>query len=241
MPPAARLTSPGAVGPGVDTEVGNLTSVLLHRPGPELTRLTPRNNDQLLFDGIPWAERAQQEHDVFAGVLREHGTEVLLLADLLTETLRVPAAVVAGVQAAVDDLRLGVDLAEHLRTRLSALPAAELATALTAGMTFEELPAEAATGLVGRMYHPHEFAIEPLPNLLFTRDSSVWIADRVAVTSLAMPARRRETSLTDLIYAHHPRFGHTRRAYGAHSAPLEGGDVLLLGPGVVAVGVGERT
>jgi arginine deiminase len=108
-------------------------------------------------------------------------------------------------------------------------------------MTFEELPAVGDPTLVERMHHPHDFAVDPLPNLLFTRDSSVWIGDRVTIPSLAMPARQRETSLTDLIYAHHPRFAGTGRAYGAHSAPVEGGDVLLLGPGVVAVGVGERT
>ena len=84
-------------------------------------------------------------------------------------------------------------------------------------------------------------SIEPLPNLLFTRDSSFWIGARVAITSLALPARIRETSLTDLIYAHHPRFLGVRRAYESRSAPVEGGDVLLLAPGVVAVGVGERT
>src|SRR5438874_7684117 len=110
-----------------------------------------------------------------------------------------------------------------------------------AGMTFEELPAAEGASLVRRMHHPHDFAVDPLPNLLFTRDSSVWIADRVAIASLAMPARRRETALLDLIYAYHPRFAGAGRAYGAHSAPVEGGDVLLLAPGVIAIGVGERT
>ena len=111
----------------------------------------------------------------------------------------------------------------------------------SAGMTFEELPDSEGGSLVRRMHHPHDFAINPLPNLLFTRDSSVWVGDRVAITSLAMPARHRETSLTDVVYAYHPRFAKAGRAYGAHSAPLEGGDVLLLAPGVLAVGVGERT
>ncbi len=91
------------------------------------------------------------------------------------------------------------------------------------------------------MHHGGDFVIDPLPNLLFTRDSSFWIGPRVAITSLALPARVRETSLTDLIYAHHPRFLGVRRAYESRSAPVEGGDVLLLAPGVVAVGVGERT
>jgi arginine deiminase len=91
------------------------------------------------------------------------------------------------------------------------------------------------------MHHGGDFVIDPLPNLMFTRDSSFWIGDRFAITSLALPARMRETSLTDLIYAHHPRFLGVRRAYESQTAPVEGGDVLLLAPGVVAVGVGERT
>jgi arginine deiminase len=139
------------------------------------------------------------------------------------------------------ELRLGVGLADALRSHLAGLEPAALAETLVAGMTFEELPAAEGASLVRRMHHPHDFAIEPLPNLLFTRDSSVWVHDRVAITSLALPARRRETSLTDLVYAYHPRFADCARAYGAHSAPLEGGDILLLAPGVLAVGVGERT
>ena len=87
----------------------------------------------------------------------------------------------------------------------------------------------------------HDFVIDPLPNLLFTRDSSVWVRDQVAVTSLAMPARERETTLTRAIYTHHPRFAGTEQLYGPENEPVEGGDVLLLAPGVVAVGVGERT
>ena len=111
-----------------------------------------------------------------------------------------------------------------------------------AGMTFDELPFSGSElSLVRRMHHGGDFVIDPLPNLLFTRDSSFWIGPRVAITSLALPARVRETSLTDLIYAHHPRFLGVRRAYESRSAPVEGGDVLLLAPGVVAVGVGERT
>jgi len=225
----------------VDSEVGRLRAVLLHRPGPELSRLTPRNNDQLLFDAVPWVGRAQEEHDAFAGTLAGRGVEVLLLADLLAEALADPGARAAGTAAAVDELRLGTELADTLRIHLSDLDPATLAGVLTAGLTFEELPAGATPTLVERMHHPHDFAVDPLPNLLFTRDSSVWLGDRVAITSLAMPARRRETSLTDLIYRHHPRFAGVGRAYGAHPAPVEGGDVLLLAPGVVAVGVGERT
>ena len=227
---------------GANSEVGTLRAVVLHRPGPELQRLTPRNNDKLLFDGLPWVARAQQEHDAFADLLRGRGVEVLLLADLLTEALASGAARMHGISAAVDTRRLGLPLAQELSMYLRTLDAQALARVLMAGMTFNELPFdEQELSLVRRMHHGGDFVIDPLPNLLFTRDSSFWIGPRVAITSLALPARVRETSLTDLIYAHHPRFLGVRRAYESRSAPVEGGDVLLLGPGVVAVGVGERT
>jgi len=228
---------------GVDSEVGTLRSVILHRPGAELTRLTPRNNDALLFDGLPWVARAQEEHDAFAALLRARGVEVLLLSNLLIEALASGAARIQGIAAAVDARRLGLPLAQELSAHLRGLPPPELAYVLMAGMTFTELPftADADTSLVRRMHTHDDFVIEPLPNLMFTRDSSFWIGPRVAMTSLALPARIRETSLTDLIYAHHPRFLGVRRAYESHTAPVEGGDVLLLSPGVVAVGVGERT
>ena len=233
--------------PRVDSEVGRLRAVLLHRPGGELTRLTPRNNDQLLFDGIPWVARAQQEHDLFAAALTERGVDVLLLGDLLVEALRADVtARERGIASVLDERRLGPPLAALLGDFLTDLPDDELAGVLMAGLTFAELPggssASAVHGsLVRTMHEPTDFVLDPLPNLLFTRDSSVWVGDRVAITSLALPARRRETALTDLIYAHHPRFVGTKRAYEAHHAPVEGGDVLLLAPGVLAVGVGERT
>jgi arginine deiminase len=227
---------------GSNSEVGTLRVVILHRPGAELQRLTPRNNDALLFDGLPWVAKAQQEHDAFADVMRSRGVEVLLLGDLLTEALVSGAARMQGIAAAVDSRRLGLPLAQELSKYLRTLDPDTLARVLMAGMTFNELPFhEGELSLVRRMHHGGDFVIDPLPNLLFTRDSSFWIGPRVAITSLALPARMRETSLTDLIYAHHPRFLGVRRAYESRSAPVEGGDVLLLGPGVVAVGVGERT
>ena len=223
--------------------MGTLRAVILHRPGAELKRLTPRNNDALLFDGLPWVARAQEEHDAFASLLRSRGVEVLLLAELLTEALESGAARMQGIAAAVDSRRLGPHLAQELSVYLRGIQPAELGHRLIAGMTFTELPFDAHgdPSLVRRMHHGGDFVIDPLPNLMFTRDSSFWIGDRFAITSLALPARMRETSLTDLIYAHHPRFLGVRRAYESHTAPVEGGDVLLLAPGVVAVGVGERT
>jgi arginine deiminase len=228
---------------GSNSEVGALRVVIVHRPGAELRRLTPRNNDDLLFDGLPWVARAQEEHDAFAELLSSRGVEVLLLSDLLNEALASGAARMQGIAAAVDAPRLGLPLAQELSAYLRSLDPARLAYVLMAGMTFAELPSDARSdgSLVRRMHHGSDYVIEPLPNLVFTRDSSIWVGPRVVIPSLALPARARESSLTDLIYAHHPRFTGVRRAYESRTAPVEGGDVLLLAPGVVAVGVGERT
>ena len=222
---------------GVGSEVGRLRAVILHRPGNELRRLTPRNSDELLFDGVPWVDRAQEEHDRFAQTLRDHGVEVLYLRELLAETLEVPEARDELLDAALRPQSIGPTLAETLREHLTNLPAEELAEILMGGMAHEELPVSG--GLVDRMTGALDFIIRPLPNLLFTRDSSVWLDNGVAVTSLAMTARRRESTITAAIYRHHPRFEGTELLYGGsdeEEAWLEGGDVLVLAPGVAGGG-----
>jgi arginine deiminase len=233
------MTDAGTPAPSATSEVGRLRTVLLHRPGPELSRLTPRNNDQLLFDGVPWVARAQEEHDAFAAALRERGVEVLHLDRLLTEVLAFPAARAELIAAAVDDPRLGATLQATTAAHLSDLPPEDLSATLIAGLAHDEL--RGGNGLAYQLMDRSDFVVPPLPNLLFTRDSSVWVGDEVAVTSLAMPARHRESTITAAVYTHHPRFAGAEQLYGSHLEHLEGGDVLLLAPGVVAVGVGERT
>jgi len=215
--------------------------VLLHRPGPELSRLTPRNSADLLFDGVPWVGRAQEEHDAFAQALRDRDVEVLYLQQLLADTLELPVARAEVVEAAIAARVVGPTLAPVLKEWLLDQPGDELAAHLVSGLTHDELPL--VGGLVARLAGASEFVVPPLPNLLFTRDSSVWVRDQVAVTSPSMSARQREASLTRAVYTHHPRFAGTPLLYGGTPAEawFEGGDVLLLGPGVVAVGVGQRT
>ena len=224
---------------GVDSEVGRLGTVLLHRPGLELRRITPRNSAKLLFDAIPWVGRAQQEHDALAAALRRCGAEVRYLTELLQDALEYQPARSDAIASVLGDGRLGDELRGYLRAYLGDLAPERLAQVLIGGLVPEEL--KPGRGVVYQLLNPHEFIIDPLPNLLFVRDSSVWIGDMVAVTSPAMAIRRREATLLRLIYAHHPRFAGTKRLYRPGLETLEGGDVLLLAPGVVAVGTGCRT
>ena len=225
----------------VTSEVGRLRTVLLHRPGNELKRLTPRNNADLLFDGIPWVGRAQDEHDAFAQALRDRDVEVLYVRDLLVETLRVEDAREELVASAVPPWDVGPTLTLTLTEHLRGLHPEDLADVLIGGLAHEEL--EQGHGVVYGLLGTHDFVIPPLPNLLFTRDSSVWVDASVAVTRPSMRARQREVSLTGAIYRHHPRFAGTNLVYGGtrSEAWFEGGDVLSLAPGVVAIGVGQRT
>jgi arginine deiminase len=226
-------------GHGANSEVGRLRTVMLHRPGPELKRLTPRNNDKLLFDGIPWVSRAQDEHDAFAQALRDRDVEVLYLTELLGETLQAQEARERAITGALSSLHLGDTLRGYLSQALRDQSPEELASFLTAGVRNDEV--RGGFGLVTSLLASDDFLIDPLPNLLFTRDSSVWVQDQVAITSLAMPARERETQLTELIYRDHPRFRGATTIHGWQHEHVEGGDVLLLAPGVIAIGVGERT
>src|SRR3712207_6354191 len=138
--------------PGISNEVGRLRTVMLHRPGDELKRLTPRNNDRLLFDGIPWVSRAQDEHDAFAEALRDRGVEVLYLVDLLAETLEDPVAHGMAVYSALDGLHLGDTLRKHLSRELGQLGPAELAATLCVGVRNDEL--RDGHGLVTNLLRP---------------------------------------------------------------------------------------
>lgn len=225
-------------GTGTDSEVGSLRTVLVHRPGPELRRVTPRTLSRLQFDAVPWVARAQREHDALTDVLRDHGAEVLYLTELLQDVLEYSVARQRAITSVLDAGDLGEDLAGRLGQHLDSLPPEDLAATLIAGLTGDEL--RSGRGLVYELLDPRDFVIEPLPSLVFSRDSSIWIGDQPVVAGLA-GARRRETDLLALVYAHHPRFGGLGQNFTALNGSLHGGDVLLLGPGVVAVGVGVRT
>ncbi len=223
---------------GADSEVGCLRTVLMHRPGPELRRVTPRTRDTLRFDGLPWVTRAQQEHDKLADALRDHGTEVIYLTGLLQDVLEYASARQEAISSVLASSELGEELASVVLSHLSGLSPEDLALTLIAGLT----PAELRTGrgLVHDLLDPHDFVVGPLPNLVFSRDTSCYIADQVVIGALPGP-RRRETDLLALIYRHHPRFAGASKPCRAQGTSLDVGDLLLLGPGIVAIGVGGRS
>lgn len=224
---------------GVDSEVGQLRTVLMHRPGLELQRITPRHKDRLLFGAVPWVSRAREEHDIFSQVLRDLGVEVLYFTELLQDTLEYEAGRDEAIGLALADGRLGEELRRQLRSHLDDLGPEALAQVLIAGLTPDEL--KIGRGVVYELLDRHDFVLDPLPNLVFIKDSSFWIGDRVAVASLASERRARETQLATVVYRHHPRFAGTKWLYGPDLEHVDGGDVLLLAPGVLAVGVGQRT
>lgn len=231
---------------GTDSETGSLRTVLVHRPGAELKRVTPRTRGRLRFEGQPWAARAQQEHDILTDVLRDHGAEVLYVTELLQDVLELQSARDEAIGSVLACAGLGDVLGDSVRQHLTSLAPEDLAAALISGLTRSEL--RVGHGLVYDLLDPHDFVVDPLPNLVFTKDSSAWIGDQVVLTSLPGP-RRRESDLMAVIYRHHPRFGGLRSCFDAGEGyagqagqgQLDGGDIVLLGPGVVAVGVGMRT
>jgi arginine deiminase len=201
--------------------------------------MSPRSQDQLLLHRVPWVDRAQYEHDQFTQVLRDRGVEVLYLTELLQDVLEYRSARDAAIDSALAGPRLGQELRVIVREQLEAMESEVLAQALIAGLTPGEL--RGGRGVVYALLDRHDFVVDPLPNLVFTRDSSVWIGDQVVVSSLAAPGRAREAALLRVLYQHHPRFTGTALLYGPHLEPLAGGDLVLLGPGVLAAGVTERT
>ncbi|KPF44553.1 arginine deiminase [beta proteobacterium AAP51] len=232
--------------PGLNSEVGRLRRVLVCRPGLAQRRLTPANCHELLFDDVLWVSQARNDHDAFTNAMVARGVEVLELHELLATILADPAS-----RSWLLDRKLGpgtvdAELARQLRPWLEALPPMRLAEHLIGGLARAELGFE-PEGLLACFTAPTDFLLPPLPNTLFSRDSSCWVGAGVVLCPMYWPARRQETLLTAAVYRFHPLFaGQVRTWWGDPDqdhggATLEGGDLMPLGQGVVLVGMGERT
>ena len=232
----------------VQSEVGQLRQVILHRPGLELSRLTPQNIGGLLFDDVMWARRAKEEHDVFAEALRDRGVTVHYFGQLLAETLDLPAGREFVLDRVCTPEFLGPALVRPFRRLAEDLDGPSLAEYLVGGVLKADLRPLRAQSLKWDVLQADDFVLPPLPNHLFPRDNSCWVYRGVSVNPMAKPARQRETLHIRAIYRYHPLFtGADFVTYygdddaGHLPATVEGGDVHVIGHGTVLIGMGERT
>jgi arginine deiminase len=233
----------------VDSEVGKLRQVILHRPGLELSRLTPTNVDELLFDDILWAKRAGEEHDAFASALRDRGVVVHYFEQLLAEVLDDPKSRDWVLSRVLSADTVGPTLVKPLRDLGDEVDGTRLAELLIGGILKSDLAARVkANSLRWELMGNDDFLLTPLPNHLFQRDNSAWIYNGVSINPMAKPARMRESVHSTAIYKFHPMFAGADFTiwYGGDDAShqpatLEGGDIHVLGNGTVLVGMGERS
>lgn len=249
---------------GVHSEVGRLRQAIVHRPGLELSRLTPENVGELLFDDILWANRAREEHDAFADALRDGGVTVHYFGALLAETLDVPEGRAYVLDRVCTPEIVGPTSVDALRRLADDTDSPTLAQYLVGGIIKSDLHprpgrdprstditaafGRAAAGLAQDSLREDDFVLPPLPNHLFQRDNSAWVYGGVSINPMAKPARQRETLHSRAIYRYHPMFSGSTFGFlfGGDDldhlpASIEGGDIHVIGHGAVLIGMGERT
>ena len=243
--------TPQTPGLGVHSEAGKLRKVMVCSPGLAHQRLTPSNCDELLFDDVLWVNQAKRDHFDFVTKMRERGVEVLEMHNLLTETVANPEALKWILDRKITPNQVGIGLQNEVRSWLEEQQPRRLAEYLIGGVAGSDLPGTQSGEIVSmfRDYLGHSsFILPPLPNTIFTRDTSCWIYGGVSLNPMHWTARRQETLLTAAIYRFHPEFagkdfkvwyGDPELDHGL--ATLEGGDVMPIGNGVVLIGMGERT
>jgi arginine deiminase len=234
---------------GVHSEVGRLRKVLVCAPGLAHRRLTPTNADELLFDDVMWVENAQRDHADFVNKLRSRGVEVVELHEVLAQTVAVPEAKTWLLDRKIIANRVGLGLIDDTRSFLESLQPRALAEYLIGGLSTSDLPEDfrsAYVALAREATGAREYLMPPLPNTLYTRDTTCWLYGGVTFNPLYWPARHDETLLYKAIYEFHPDFigatvwwGDPERDWA--QATFEGGDIMPIGNGAVLMGMSERT
>ncbi len=234
---------------GVHSEVGTLRKVLVCSPGLAHERLTPTNCDDLLFDDVLWVQNARRDHFDFIDKMRSRGVEVVELHEELAATMAMPEAKQWLLDRKIVANEVGVGLIDATRAYLDELPVDELARYLIGGLSTRDLPDELRPGYVALARESlgvNEYLMPPLPNTLYTRDTTCWIYGGVTLNPLYWPARHDETLLMKAIYQFHPDYvgstvwwGDPEQEWG--QATVEGGDVMIAGDGVVLIGMSERS
>src|SRR6478735_1308400 len=234
---------------GVHSEVGRLHQVLVCAPGLAHRRLTPSNNHELLFDDVMWVENAQRDHADFVNKLTQRGVEVVELHEVLAQSLQVPGARDWLLDRKITPNQVGLGLVDSTRAYLETLTERDLAEYLVGGLATHDLPADFRSGYVSlarEQAGAREYLLPPLPNTLYTRDTTCWLYGGLTMNPLYWPARKGETLIYKAIYEFHPDFvgstvwwGDPEKEWG--QATFEGGDVMPVGNGVVLMGMSERT
>ena len=243
------MTEPASSTYGVHSEVGRLRKVLVCAPGLAHRRLTPSNNDELLFDDVMWVENAQRDHADFVNKLTQRGVEVVELHALLAETLQIAEARDWLLERKIEVNHVGLGLVDGTRAYLESLQPKQLAEFLIGGLATNDLPEDFRSGYISLAREStgaREYLMPPLPNTLYTRDTTCWLYGGLTMNPLYWPARKDETLIYKAIYQFHPDYvgskiwwGDPEKDWG--QATFEGGDVMPVGNGVVLVGMSERT
>ena len=227
------------------SEIGRLRKVMLHRPGTELENLMPEYLERLLFDDIPYLREAQREHDAFADCLRSQGVEVVYLTDLVVEALTDDTVRQELIRQFLDESGVRDDRARGLLTEyLSGKDNKEMVADMMAGVRKSQLRAHGGklSDYLSAVEDEYPFAVDPMPNLYFTRDPFATIGTGVSIHKMHTATRNRETLFGKFIFEHHPDYKNAPRWYDrGQVSSLEGGDILVLSPQVLAVGISQRT
>ena len=234
---------------GVHSEVGRLRKVLVCSPGLAHRRLTPTNSDSLLFDDVMWVDNAEKDHAAFVSELEARGVEVVELHDLLAQTMAVPGAKDWLLERKISLNQVGYGLVDETLSFLRTLDEARLAELLIGGMATSDLPDDFRSGFVALAREStgaRDYLMQPLPNTLYTRDTTCWLYGGLTMNPLYWPARHDETLLYKAIYEFHPDYAGSKVWWGDPEldwglATIEGGDVMPIGNATVLVGMSERT
>ncbi|MDD5932460.1 MAG: arginine deiminase [Oscillospiraceae bacterium] len=227
------------------SEIGRLKKVMLHRPGAELENLVPEYLERLLFDDIPYLKEAQREHDAFAECLRAQGVEVVYLTDLVVESITDNAVRQEFIRTFLQESGVTEQrMEERLYEELSAMPDGEMVRTMMAGVRKSGLGKKGGRlgDFLAATEDDYPFAVDPMPNLYFTRDPFATIGRGVSIHKMHTVTRNRETLFGKFIFEHHPLYQNAPRWYDrGETSSLEGGDILVLSPEVLAVGISQRT